>query len=290
MFIDDSEQRHPPRRGLGHLLAVGGLVVPEQQIHPLGVALATIRRDIGVPDAEELKWKPPKRSFLAGAGGEIVQRLRAEMLTAALDHNSRSIVVILDYSAAYSSRTKAEAGREILKWLFERTSMLLTDHKDTGIMIADRPGGGGAEEGRWLNDTLSLTEFGTEYVGAGAIVMPIVTAPSHHLPHLQVADLVVGATTAAVAGIPAGLFHKEALRALAHRHSLGDVNGAGLVLFPDKLNLYYWALGETSCSRPSAQSGWSLPVSHMEYGVDDGLTPVDPMSALSEGRHDRGPT
>ncbi len=121
MFIDDSEQRHPPRRGLGHLLAVGGLVVPEQQIHPLGVALATIRRDIGVPDAEELKWKPPKRSFLAGAGGEIVQRLRAEMLTAALDHNSRSIVVILDYSAAYSSRTKAEAGREILKWLFERT-------------------------------------------------------------------------------------------------------------------------------------------------------------------------
>lgn len=271
MFIDDSEQRTPPRRGLGALLAVGGLAVSEQQIRPLADSLALIRREVGIPAGEELKWKPPRGSFLASAGGEGVRRLRSDMLTAAIDHEARSIVVVLDHSAAYTRLSKPEAGRVILKWLFERTTMLLNDSGELGIVIADKPGGGSAEEGRWLSDTLALTDFGTEYVTAGAVVMPVVTAPSHHVPHLQLADLVVAATTAAVAGIPAGLRHKDALRALAHRHTLGAINGAGLVLFPDRVNVYYWALGETGWSKPSALGGWSLPVPHLPYGTDDGL-------------------
>ncbi len=201
----------------------------------------------------------------------MVSKLRSSMLRAAIDHEARSIVVVLDYAAAYSSKTKAEAGREIVKWLFERTSMLLKDHSDVGVMIADKPGGGPADEERWLGETLAMTDFGTEYVKAGAVVLPIVTAPSHHLPHLQLADLVVAATTAAIAGFPAGLRLKDDLRELAHRRSLGDVNGAGLVLFPEQPNLYYWALGETGWSKPSALAGYTLPFPRWEYGQDDGL-------------------
>jgi hypothetical protein len=193
------------------------------------------------------------------------------MLKAAIDHNIKSIVVIIDQSAAYTQRSQAEVGRELLKWLFERISMLLDDYDDIGIMIADKPGGGSADEGRWLADTLRITGDGTEYVEPGKIVLPIVTAPSHHVPHLQLADLVVASTTAAIAGRKSGLDLGHILVELMHRHSLGDVNGAGLVLFPPKYNLYYHAFGETSCSKPGRNTGFGLPVKGEPYCDDDGL-------------------
>jgi len=271
VFIDDSQQQQPCRRGLGHLLAIGAVIVPEQRVAPFAAALAAIRAEIGVPVGEEIKWKPARGSFLADGGGETAFALRTRMLQAAIDHDIQSIVVILDHSAAYTSRTQAEAGREILKWLFERVSMLLDDHQDIGIMIADKPGGGSVEEGRWLAETLQLTSDGTKYVQPGKIILPIVTAPSHHVPQLQLADLVVAATTAAIAGRKSGLDLKELLTKLMHRHSLGDVNGAGVVLFPDRPNLYYWAFSETGWSKPSALGGWTLPATQLEYGTDDGL-------------------
>lgn len=280
VFIDDSQQQEPPRRGLGHLLAIGAVIVPEQQIAPYAAALAAIRTDLGIPAGDEIKWKPPKGSFLASAGGETALALRTRMLQAAIDHEIKSIVVIIDHSAAYVQRPQPEVGREILKWLFERVSMLLDDHQDVGIMIADRPGGGSADEGRWLADTLRITDDGTEYVQPGKIVLPIVTAPSHHVPHLQLADLVVAATTAAIAGRKGGLDLKEWLTKLMHRHSLGDINGAGVVLFPPKYNLYYHAFGETSCSKPGRNTGFELPKRGEPYYADDGLG--DPLAAEFE--------
>lgn len=32
VFIDYSQQQNPPPRGLGHLLAIGAVVIPEQQL------------------------------------------------------------------------------------------------------------------------------------------------------------------------------------------------------------------------------------------------------------------
>ncbi|MEV6620293.1 DUF3800 domain-containing protein [Amycolatopsis sp. NPDC051106] len=271
VFIDDSQQREPPRRGLGHLMAMGAVIFPEEEVATYADTLAAIRIDLGIPSQEEIKWKAPKGSFLASAGGEVAGALRARMLEAAIDHQVRSIVVVIDHSASYTQRNQAEVGREILKWLFERVSMLLDDYDDIGIMIADKPGGGSAEEGRWLADTLCITGDGTEYVEPGKIVLPIVTAPSHHVPHLQLADLVVASTTAAIAGRKSGLDLAPKLVKIMHRHSLGDVNGAGLVIFPPKYNLYYQAFGETGCSKPGRNTGFVLPVKGHPYYDDDGL-------------------
>jgi hypothetical protein len=102
--------------------------------------------------------------------------------------------------------------------------------------------------GRWLADILRITDDGTEYVQPSKIVLPIMTAPSHHVPHLQPADFVV-ATTAVIAGRKAGLDLKELLAKVMHLHSPGDVNGVGVVLFPPDYNLYYHAFGETSRSQ-----------------------------------------
>lgn len=80
------------------------------------------------------------------------------------------------------------------------------------------------------------------------------------------------ATTGAIAGIPPALELGPLLAKLMHRHSLGDVNGAGLVLFPDfYYNLLYHCFGETSASKPSAMTGYKLPWYGWPWATDDGL-------------------
>ncbi|WP_405904924.1 hypothetical protein OG742_01595 [Streptomyces sp. NBC_00828] len=49
------------------------------------------------------------------------------------------------------------------------------------------------------------------------------------------------------------------------------INGAGVVIFPEHPNLYYWAFGETLYARPSYMMGYDLPRSESLYFEDDGL-------------------
>lgn len=79
VFIDDSEQAKPRRRGLGPLLALGAVIVPEDQVAGYADDLLRIKADIGMPPTEEVKWKPSKNSFLATASGDVVSALRLRM-------------------------------------------------------------------------------------------------------------------------------------------------------------------------------------------------------------------
>jgi uncharacterized protein DUF3800 len=275
-FLDDSEQPSPPRTGLGHLLAFAAAIFPQEELTPFARDLSDIVADLGIPPGEELKWNPPRGSFLRGADGQLVKTLRCRMLEAALDHQVRTVTVIIDHDAVYASSSRAHVGKLILKWLYERVSMHLGDHSDVGIIIADKPGGGTKEEKRWLADTLELTSYGTEYVEPGRVVLPVVTADSRHVSHLQLADLIAAATTGAIAGNPSALELGPLLAKLMHRHSLGDVNGAGLVLYPENYNLLYHCFGETGASKPSRYSGWNLPSPQWPYFTNDGLGNVIP--------------
>ncbi len=204
-FLDDSEQANPPRAGIGNLLAFTAAIFPEQSLAPFAKDLSNIVTDLGIPTGEEIKWNPPKGSFLRAADGQLVKTLRRRMLEAAIDRQVRTVTVIIDHDARYQSYSKPELGKTILKWLYERVSMHLGDHDDVGIMIADKPGGGAREEKRWLAETLELTSDGTEYVEPGRVVLPVVTADSRHVRHLQLADLIAAATTGAIAGNPPAL-------------------------------------------------------------------------------------
>lgn len=119
-FLDDSEQTNPPRAGLGHLLALSTVVFPENGLAGFADDLASIRTDLGIPASEEIKWKPPKGSFLSTAGGQVVTTLRRRMLEAALARDVRTVTAIIDHRAAYTSYSKTEVGGELLKWLYER--------------------------------------------------------------------------------------------------------------------------------------------------------------------------
>lgn len=272
VFIDDSQQPDPPRVGLERLLAVGAVSIPGDQVSGYAADLNTIRADLGIPADEELKWAPDRGSFLKNNWG-LVAPLRAKMLEAAAERQVKTIVVILDHGVRYRELTSAEAGAEVLlKRLYERVTMHLEDLDEIGLIIADKPGGGATEEKKWLADSLKLTNLGTEYVNPDQVILPIVTADSRYVPHLQLADAAAATTTtAAYAGRPSGLDLVPLLRPLMHRHRLGAVNGAGIVLVPEHMNLYHWAFDETGWSKPS-MSGWTLLRAGLDYDDGPGLS------------------
>jgi hypothetical protein len=277
-FIDDSEQQNPAREGLGNLIAVGSVIVPDEQLVAFADRLAEIRADFGIPDSDEIKWKPPRGSYLATVGLEVLTALRCRMLEAAAACEVASAVVIVDHGRIFREDTTAEVGRTILAWLYERIEMHLTGHEDIGAVIADEPGGGSRAERRWLADTLQLTENGTRYVDAERVVLPIVTAPSDHVPHLQLADLVTAATTAAVAGRPSARALVDPLKRLAHTRSSGECGGAGIVLYPPALyDLYWWILGESHHRRGNVSAplgphvGATTPDPERPFLLHDGM-------------------
>jgi hypothetical protein len=78
VFVDDSEHRDPPRRGLGDLLAIGAVMVPEVGVRQYAEGLQGVRDRLGVPPEAEIKWSPPRNSPLRGAA--VMLHLREEML------------------------------------------------------------------------------------------------------------------------------------------------------------------------------------------------------------------
>jgi Protein of unknown function (DUF3800) len=270
VFLDDSGQSTPRRQGLGPLVGMGGVIVPETALVSCADGMQQIAASLGVPSSEELKWSPAQDSFLANAGAALRPALYRGLLELAIDLQARSVVVVWDRGRVDWPQEKVQV--EILKWLYERISMSLANQTDIGVVIADEPGGGAREQRRWLADTLELTSYGTEYVTADRVVLPIVTTPSHHVRHLQLADLVVGATVAAVAGNRYALDLAPLLRQLAHKNAQGYAGGAGIKLFPDDLNnLHYWIFGEATFWKVGMNSGWSLPWDIWPYATDDGL-------------------
>lgn len=243
VFIDDSGQTRPVRQHLGELVAMGAVMVPEESVASYAQDLAAIKAELQIPADEEIKWNPPKNSRLAAAGREVVAALRQRMLNAAIQRGVRTAVVVWDRGhVGWSSKSIAD---EILKYLYERIEMHLGEYDQRGVVIADVPGGGAADHSKWLAAALDLTTIGTRFVKPERVIMPIVTAPSHHVPHLQLADVVTAATTAAIAGRKSGLALVPLLKQLARTNSRGYIGGAGLVLFPPDLqDLYYWLLDE----------------------------------------------
>ncbi|MDH2388567.1 DUF3800 domain-containing protein [Streptomyces sp. HNM0663] len=245
IFIDDSGQERPRRDHLGELVSVGAVMFPEDQMVVYSRAIDELRSEIGMPDGEEFKWKPSKGSWLANAGGEVVKGARRRMLEIAGQCGVRTAVVIWDRGRA--DWDKKEVATTILGYLYERIERELQTTDERGVVIADVPGGGSKDHAKWLSEALDLTTVGTAYVKPDRVVMPIVTAPSDHVPHLQLADLVTAATTAAIAGLPNGLELVELLKPLARRNAYGRIGGSGLALVPRDplIDLYFWVLGET---------------------------------------------
>ncbi|MGW2250742.1 DUF3800 domain-containing protein [Kitasatospora sp. NPDC001660] len=242
VFVDETTVRaqHVQRAGLGTLQAYGAVAVPGDLLPVFAARAAGIRDEFGLGD-EELKWSPDRKrqpgQFALGAlGREPMQRA---LLEAAAQCGAWTATVVWDQERDPSGDAHRE--KWMLKLLYERISMGLADRGGLGTVVFDQKHSLRGHDADWLAATRKLTDHGTEYTAASRIVNRFVMGPSDHLPGLQLADLVVGATTALVAGQKGGLALREPLLELVHRREDGDLSGAGLKLWPNSLeNLYSW--------------------------------------------------
>jgi hypothetical protein len=278
-FLDDSAQPKPIRDGLGRLVALGAVVVDEAALDPWAEEFRSLCRRLKLPKGTEVKWSPPKGSWLSGDGALIRQELFEQMLQLAIDHEIRSIVVIADQDKVNWSEETTQ--KRMLQYLYERVSMHLEDLDEDlsqdgvmerGIMTADEPGGAAKKHKQWLAQTLRLTSYGTEYVDPFRIALPILLSHSDHVPHLQLADLVVAATTAAVAGNRYALEVVPLLQQLAHTNARGYAGGTGVKLIPDQLrNLHHQVFEEDTFWKVATGEYWPLPIPDLPYATNDGL-------------------
>jgi hypothetical protein len=277
-FADDSVQKGL-RRGQGKLVGFGGIFVSDTELRGLNDDVESIARRYGVPPGVEFKWSPDRSSWIYA---NLVDPQRAacytEILDAARARRARALVAVVDLGRV--ALTEPAALRQSIAFVWERIEMNLSRPQRTGLIVADRPGGGKKEEDALLDDFLAMSAVGTGYVLPKNVVLNLLTTSSHLLRHLQIADLVTGATVAAVAGSrwAAGLF--PSVRPLLIQNALGYIGGTGLKLWPwASLNLYYHVLGETAYTRSARRTGVGLPLQRLwtpgnpllDYYTDDGL-------------------
>jgi len=268
-FADDSVQ-DGRRGGMGKLIAIGGLLVQEESLIVLRVKVDELCREAGIPDGTELKWSPDKDNWIHdNLKGEDRFRLYRDSIQAAREVGARVVVVVWD-----SGRTTLKGAASLRKsfdYLFERVNMQLEDRKSLGLVVCDRPGGGKKEEDQLLADLVDTFTKGTEYVKATHVASNLLTTPSHLSRHIQLADLVVGCTTAMVA---ANLRYAEPLcqeiLPMFCKNANDTAGGTGLKLFPDLelCNLFFYVLGEDVFWKVGMNSGWGLPWRQFPYYYD----------------------
>jgi hypothetical protein len=279
VFIDDSARSTSdvPRAGLGSLHAYGAVVVPQEALAPFTETLTALRTRLGLPPKTEFKWNQGQGPL--HKQWDKQKCAREMMLTRALDLGVTAVVVV----CATDRMPTWDEGKikvEMLTYLYERISMLLSYDDECGVLIADHPPGDRRDEKRWLAQTLELTEQGTRYVQAdpARILLPVLATRSDHVDLLQLADLVTAAVTALVAGSQHAMPYRRLLVQLLARNKLGYVGGTGLKLVPDLqtnpqnlLNLLHWVLDEDVYIRVSTNDPVPLPHHAWSYSSGNGL-------------------
>jgi hypothetical protein len=149
----------------------------------------------------------------------------------------------------------------------ERVHRLFGKIQSEGIVIVDRPGGGRADEDRFLGSCLETLLSGTDYVKPDRIALNVLSTPSRLIRLLQVADVITSCTVAMVGGednFSPPIFNE--IRSLLDR-DMGRIGGVGLKIHPDYkyANLYHWLLGDSDFFK--ALTGSPLPILTRPYST-----------------------
>lgn len=269
-FADDSAQ-NSSRKGMGRLLAFGGVLVDSTELRPLAKDIDNIAEKYGLPDGEEIKWSPRKGSWIfENLKDESRIGCYSEILQAAKARNCKAVVALCDFELR---NLKPEWGFErCVTYALERVSTHLTNISQEGVIISDRPSGGHKEADQFLANFIDHLSSGHNHMLEETFALNMLTAPSHMVRHLQVADLVVAITTAMFTGQSkwaAGYF--EIVKSMFMKNALGYIGGTGVKIYPDQLiNLYHWVLGEKQFSKAGKGMAWPIPAKGLLFSENDG--------------------
>lgn len=262
-FIDDAKQR-PSRPGIqGRMVAAGAISLLADNARRAELALRQTCEDFGFPPAEEFKWSPRRDSWMHA---NLVKEQRAAFFTRVIRHlaeaNAMALVVMEDDGR--NPAVGATAEQDVVVLLLERLASRLKKLGETGLVIADRPGGDRREEDRFVAECLAALEAGTTYVTHQELTF-VVTADSRFVRLLQAADLATSCLTAYVAG--ESRYSPPVVQELLPLFPVAFNRRAGysIKLHPSYnfANLHYWLFGETHYVR--FMSGHPMPMKAFDY-------------------------
>jgi hypothetical protein len=272
-FIDDSSQGKPTRPKMGRMVAIGGLVVASDHVHPLEAQIEVLCSDHGFPPNEVFKWSPGREHWMRTNLKHNARRdFQIAVLKALAEHECKTVFVAEDAgcSPAESSSTTPEI--DIVKLSIERVDWFLSQAQSHGVIICDRPGGDHRTEESFLLSCLETLREGTGCLIPDRIMMSVLTCPFRLSRILQAADLITSCTLAYVAGesnfAPALFPHLSPLF-IQERERTG---GVGVKLHPFKKygNLYHRLFGDKyyvwgSTGHPLPLKGIAFSKSPDEY-------------------------
>lgn len=270
IFLDDAEQLLPTREGLGPLCAVGGIVVKSEVLKAFIADIDALCAEAGFPPREKFKYSPGKELWMHK---NLISDERfafyKKVIACAKRHEVEAFVVCEEkgYTPAIKGSESSEI--DVVRMAIERVEKYCQYNKQEAMIIFDRPQGSQRDGEQFLSSCMDSILSGTDYVQNKKLLVPPLSSPSSVCRPLQVADLVVSATTAAVAGEKR--FSRpivEELKSLYHK-PWDCTGGTGVKLWPKwrLTNLYHWILGD-----PRERKGIdtrSLPTVDYPYGIDE---------------------
>lgn len=271
LFADDAEQRRPSRPGMDRLVAVGGVIVPEEVLRDLERQLNTIcHDDFDFPLGEVFKWSPRRDQWMYdNLVEDDRQQFFQRVLGSARDHGVKGLVVVTRTSGRRATDAPSYE-LDVISMMLERFDNQFGNATDFGLVIAAEPSGGPQDERKFLADCRETLEAGTDYVDFDHIPINVLTTPFNNVKVLQLADLVTSCTTALVAGSV-----KHAAPVFEHVKPLllsdmGRIGGLGVKIHPDFLyaNLYHWLLGDYAFVQGRYGRGVALPMKERPYATD----------------------
>ncbi|HEX2057993.1 MAG TPA: DUF3800 domain-containing protein [Actinomycetota bacterium] len=271
-FVDDTKQRNPSRPGMGSLLAVGGIRIPDGAVGGLERQLQDLCRTTGFPEGPsgEFKWSPGRDLWMhAGLRGVARTEFFQEVLQLMRDASATVVVVVEDTTRAKADWRAASHEESAFRLLTERIDAVQRDHQSEAFIVIDRPPGNRVDENKFLAHTLEVVQQGTQFVVPHKVAINPVATQSHFVRLLQVADVVTSCTLAYVSGesVWSGpMFQNYVLPII--REDYSRRGGVGLKLHPDILfmNLYHWLLGDEFYKH--GNSGYPLPFANRPYATD----------------------
>lgn len=272
-YIDDSKIRSKAhnRENIGDLVAVGGVVVPSVEIKSLEDDIQAIcsKDNYQVPDGENIKWSPDKRSWLReNVSREIRLELYNELLSCAAKHDAKVIVAINDLGCKMANSLASDHEVDATLLALERYDNWLG--REHGMVFISKPSGGATNESKFVAECIQHKIQGTNYVKFKSIASNPIVIPASQSRLLQIADLVVSITNAKVAGgdkFADPLF--PLIAGMMPETSKGVKGGLGLKIHPSfkYCNLYHWILGDEYFVK--GNTGSSLPIKESPYPSDE---------------------
>lgn len=262
VFMDGCEIPAPARDGLGPLRAIGGVLVAEAEVAGFDTDLRRIRREAGLAASERIGWTT---NNVVRTDRDRRLHVHTTVLAAAMRRDIVSIVVVADEASADRD--------ELVRIFLARVASFLQERDEIAVVVADPADDGLSQTARELAEVPASAQDGS-YPAETRIVLPVLSAPSRQVPHLQLAGLVVGATAAVIAGQPESAPLAPLLTRLMARRTQNTAGGAGLVLLPERYNLLHWAFGERWHYDPLLRQRVQLPHRDWAYDTTDGLPPA----------------